>query len=365
MKGVIRVLVVDDSRIFRTMVEEALKGEPGIEVIGSVRNGVKALEFIKETPTDLVTLDIEMPEMDGIETLEAINAYWQSRPDKIPIASIMLSSLTHRGAETTMRALERGAFDFITKPSGSDLSTNFQSLKRQLVIKITTYATKVSFRKRGFAAVIAPRKIVPAVTRVKGRASSAIKAVVMGISTGGPKALMQIMPNLCELISVPILIVQHMPPTFTQSLASNLDKRCSYTVIEGRNGDILEDEVAYIAPGGMHMVLAENISGQLMIKTNENPPNEGCRPSANVLFESCHKFLKGDLVCVVMTGMGKDGCTGAKLLKDAGATVVIQDEESSVVWGMPGSIYERGHFDHMVDLDLIPATIREIVGNKT
>jgi two-component system chemotaxis response regulator CheB len=348
-----KLLIVDDSRIFRSAVEESLAGERDIEVIGSVWNGVKAIEFIKSNPPDLVTLDVEMPDMDGLETLKAIQKINASKSKSRSIGVIMLSSHTQNGADITVKALELGAFDFIPKPEGKNLKENIDILRRQLVVKIRYFASKRISTRLIESPIAMPT--TPEIT-TKLPASSSVKAILIGVSTGGPKALANMLPLLCEKVNVPIFIAQHMPPTFTQSLAKSLDAKCRNTVMECKNNEVIRRRHVYIAPGGRHMLL---IKRHQTIRTvvNNQAPEKGCKPSVNILFRSGATVYGKDIIAIVLTGMGVDGTEGARILKRAGAFIIAQDEETSVVWGMPGSVEASGNADIVLPLDKIPQAI--------
>jgi len=357
-----KLLIVDDSRIFRGAIEESLAGEQDIEVIGSVWNGVKAIEFIRSTPPDLVTLDVEMPDMDGLETLKQIQKINASNPESKPIGVIMLSSHTQKGADTTIEALEMGAFDFIPKPQGKSLKDSLDMLRRQLVVKVRYFASKrISSALSTSRVTVSP---LPEITP-EASASSAIKAILVGVSTGGPRALAIMLPPLCERVDVPIFIVQHMPATFTESLARSLDALCRYTVIEGKDDSVIQKEHVYIAPGGKHMLLREK-KETVRTVVNDQPPERGCKPSVDVLFRSAAAVYGKDVIAVILTGMGVDGTRGAGVLKRAGAFVLAQDKETSVVWGMPGSVEASGHVDAVLPLQRIPHAViaRMLKANK-
>lgn len=357
MEERIKVLVVDDSRIFRNFIAQAVSEDKIIKVIGSVFNGKKALEFIKDKEwPDVVTLDVEMPEMDGIETLKEINKLNASNKDKRPIGVIMVSNLTKRGADITMESLNEGAFDFITKPSFDNPDKNIENLKSQLCSKIKVYYYRKDRDK--LRNMHQTEKEKPAV-RVPLQ-SKAIKpeAIVIASSTGGPKALALLLPELSEMISLPVLIVQHMPPFYTASLANNLNSKCAnYTVIEGANGAQVKSRHIYIAPGGKHLVLKRNLQGEIITEISDAPPENNCKPSADVLFRSASVVYSGNCIAVVLTGMGNDGTNGVKTLRRKGSYIIIQDEASSIVWGMPGSVFETGLHNEMVSLDKIAKTI--------
>jgi two-component system chemotaxis response regulator CheB len=347
-----KLLIVDDSRIFRNAIEESLANESDIEVVGSVWNGVKAIEFIQSNPPDLVTLDVEMPDMDGLETLKAIQKINESNIVSKPIGVIMLSSHTQKGADTTVKALEMGAFDFISKPEGNDLKENIEILRRQLVVKIRYFVSKrIPDPAEPRIVVPPPPEITPKLT-----VSSGIKAILIGVSTGGPRALAEAMPPLCEKVDVPIFIVQHMPPTFTKSLAKSLNSKCRYTVMECRDSDIVKEQHAYIAPGGKHMLLIKRHKTVRTVVGNQ-PPENGCKPSVDILFRSGATVYGKDIIAIVLTGMGVDGTKGSGILKRAGASIIVQDDKTSVVWGMPGSVKASGNADKVLPLNKIPYAV--------
>jgi len=358
----IRVLIVDDSLIFRHAVSDALKNEPDIAVVGSVRNGVKALEFIAENEVDVISLDLEMPDMDGRETLDRLQAINEERKDKRPIGVLMLSSKTVAGARATIDALERGAFDFIAKPIDGNEADNIALLTRELVPRIRQYMKSGStgaHRATLARAGVASAKAVTVATsiEVKGIYAGKARAIVIGVSTGGPRALSDMLPLLCEKTSLPIFIVQHMPPTFTASLAESLGRRCTHRIKEGAAGDLVAPRTVYIAPGGQHMLVTLNSLGEPILAINDQPPENGCRPSVDVLFRSASAIYGSELVAVILTGMGNDGTSSLRPLKRAGARIIVQDEETSVVWGMPGSAVETGLVDEVRPLLEIPAAV--------
>lgn len=361
-KNNIKVLIVDDSRVFRSMIEQALQGEKNIEVAGSVRNGVKAIEFIKSNPVDIVTLDLEMPDMDGLQTLEQIRAINASGRSDNEIGVIMVSAYTQKGADITIKALEAGAFDFITKPDSKNYEDNIVSLQRQLISKLRSFGT----RRLRADTVLTPEVSDTNIVRTSARRTPAsIKAVLIGVSTGGPRALLNILPDLSAKIHLPVFIVQHMPPTFTRSLAGSLDAKCRHTVIESDGNNIVQRDYIYIAPGGKHMQLKNSHNNGTITVINEDPPENGCRPSVDVLFRSAPDVYAGNVVAVILTGMGVDGTEGLRPLKERGAYVIAQDKESSVVWGMPGSAVNAGLVDKVLPLGKIPDWIENVVYNKS
>lgn len=333
--------------------------ETDIEVIGSVWNGIKALEFLETNDPDIITLDIQMPDMDGLETLKAIQEINARRPKGEQICVIMLSSHTKKGADITVRALEMGAYDFITKPDGKDLRENLEALCRQLVVKIRNYTSRVP---PGITEKIPepPARPVDRPRHEEITYAPVVKAILIGVSTGGPKALAEILPPLCEGTEVPIFIVQHMPPTFTESLAKSLNAKCRHTVIEAQNDIPVLRRHAYIAPGGRHMTL-EKKGKETRIMINDHPPEKGCRPSVDKLFRSGADIFRQHVIGVILTGMGTDGTEGGKQLKLYGAPIIAQDEPSSVVWGMPGSAHAAGIVDITLPLGEIPSTIISMI----
>ena len=353
----IKVLIVDDSLIFRSSIETALAGEEDIAIIGSVRNGVKAIEFIKSTRPHLVTLDVEMPEMNGLETLHAIRDINRADENLPPIGVIMVSAHTQKGADTTIAALEADAFDFITKPQTRSREESTEILRRQLLVKIRYFASKlISSTHPRYNA-----RVSPTISRPSRPISiSKIKAVLIGVSTGGPKALATILPPICEKIAAPIFIVQHMPPGFTLSLAQSLDSKCRHKAKEGRNNEPVRENHIYIAPGGSHMLLRRK-GNQVNIMINEQPPENGTRPSADVLFRSAPIAYGSNTVAIILTGMGNDGTKGISTIKRAGGYIIAQDEETSVVWGMPGSAVSSGYVDVILPLNVIPDKLCTII----
>lgn len=352
------VLIVDDSRIFRGVVEKALEPLPGIKVIGSVRNGQKALEFLRERQPDIITLDVEMPELDGLATLHEIQKLLPEQKLRTTCI-IMISSFTTRGAQETIDALEAGAYDFITKPKTSEFESSIALLRGDLERIITSFSGMSARRKP----VI--RRDAPAVERTRAFAAKAgagkYKALLIGISTGGPKTLASLMPELTAQINLPILIVQHMPPNFTAAMAKSLNEKCpNYTIVEGGDGMRVEANKAYVAPGGKHMTITGSASGAV-IKLNTQPPEESCRPSVNVLFRSAVPVYGGSVIAMILTGMGSDGSRSLGALKRAGAYIIAQDEKSSTVWGMPGSAVATGFVDEALPVTSIAGRINKLV----
>ncbi len=357
----IRALVVDDTALYRKIVGDVLAELPNVKLVGSAHNGAAALSKIKALKPDLVTLDIEMPEMNGIEVLEAL------KPHQSGIGVIMVSSLTRAGGDMTMRALALGAYDFITKPQGGSLVENKRIIREALSPLVSSLIARGKLQKHGPARPALPLAgrngpMRPPVRHIASRRSEASQIVAIGISTGGPNALTTMMPKLPGNIGVPIVVVQHMPPVFTQSLAQSLNNKCAVTVKEAENGETLQANVVYIAPGGRQMKVVAGGNGySRIIRITDDPPENNCRPSADYLFRSVAQLYVGRATGVIMTGMGSDGLLGLKRMKQSGAILIGQDEASCVVYGMPKAPAEAGILDVVAPLHRIAEEIVKTV----
>jgi two-component system chemotaxis response regulator CheB len=327
----IRVLVVDDSVVIRRVLIAALVTDPAIEVVGSATDGSAALAKIPLLRPDLVTLDVEMPVMSGLETLREIRKLYP----KLPV--IMFSTLTERGAATTLDALALGASDYVTKPQNTGgVEETRARIQAELIPKVkglcrSNLEVKTAGR-RPEARILAPKA-----TSVRQR----VDIVAIGCSTGGPNALAVLLPSIAREFPVPIVMVQHMPPMFTRLLAERLDRQTSVRIHEGVEGEILRPRGAWIAPGDFHMRLVRE-GNTARLTMNQEPPQNSCRPSVDVLFESAAQSYGSNVLGVVLTGMGCDGLRGAQCIREAGGQVIVQDEASSVVWGMPGAVAAAG-----------------------
>lgn len=352
----IRVLIVDDSRLFRCDIQESLEKIPGIQVVGSVWNGEKALEFLQNNDVDLMTLDVEMPTMNGLETVRKIREYQGSGRIRCQPGIVMICSSSDRGCETTISALDSGAYDFILKPDATQKDPQhylLRELKEKVVEWKAIKAGTVSAQRRS-------TNPLPVVKRDTVKCSVSNQLIAIGVSTGGPKALADMLPLLSKSVSCPILIVQHMPEHFTLSLAQSLDKICEHTVVEASENLKIQGRMIYIAPGGKHLVVNRKSDG-LYTGINEHPPESGCRPSVDVLFRSLAISCGANTIAVILTGMGSDGTAGVQYLKRVGAPVLVQDEATSVVWGMPRSAYETGLVDKVIPLMEIPSEIISLI----
>lgn len=354
-----RVLIVDDSIVVRRMVANALADDPDIDVVGTASNGRVALERVAALEPDLVTLDIEMPILDGIATLAELR---RSRP-RLPV--VVFSTMTESGARATLDALAAGANDFVTKPSevgGPDAAV--RAVQAELIPRIHALTARsrrtIGRLPDGPGTAPSARSAAPTMPRLVPVGSQRVAAVVLGVSTGGPNALAQIWPSLAHL-TVPVLVVQHMPPVFTAILAKRLNDLGSLPVAEARDGETVTAGRAWLAPGGFHMTL-DRTDSEVHIRLDEGPPVWGCRPAVDLLFSSAARTFGGGTLAAVLTGMGNDGADGADEIRRAGGTVIAQDEATSVVWGMPGAVVGAGLADEIVPLDHIATTINRFAG---
>lgn len=363
----LRVLVADDSSLFRRAVGDALAGLPDVEVVGTSPNGKLTLQKIAELNPDLVTLDIEMPEMDGLAVLDSL------RRSGSTASVIVISALTQRGSRLTMQALEKGAFDFITKPQGKSAAENQATLLRELSPRVRALAHRRQvakiLRPLGGPATAKPAAAPASNPAVPVSRPTAVRAarpdfVLIGVSTGGPAALVRVLPALPRDLGVPVVIVQHMPPMFTQSLAETLAGKCSLQVREANDGERLEAGSVLIAPGGRQLRLAATPDGAPRVQITDDPPENNCRPAVDYLFRSAANHLPGRAMAVIMTGMGSDGTMGLRLLRRHGCFTIAQDEASSVVFGMPRSAIEAGLVDVVLPLDAIAARILSTVKGR-
>jgi two-component system, chemotaxis family, protein-glutamate methylesterase/glutaminase len=328
-----KVLLVDDAAVVRKVLGQAIAQDPALEVAGTAVNGRIVMAKFPGLQPDIVLLDIEIPEMDGLETVREL----RKLDSRVPI--IMFSKMTERGATVTLEALALGATDYVTKPSNLDGKATLEAILRELIPKIRALC-----RVPGAHAVPAPPG-TPLVGAVQGpRVWSPAKIVVIGVSTGGPDALARLLPSLPASLPTPVLIAQHMPPIFTNMLASRISSKSELPVRECVSGEAVAAGHAVIAPGDFHMVVQQDM-GSIRLKTHQGPRENFCRPSVDVLFRSIAQVDGERTLAVVLTGMGQDGLKGCEMLRAAGARVYVQDEATSVVWGMPGFVARAGLAD--------------------
>ncbi|MGC9669180.1 protein-glutamate methylesterase/protein-glutamine glutaminase [Planosporangium sp. 12N6] len=367
----ISVLVVDDSVVIRRLVTDALAEDPAIRVVGTAPNGRVALSKIEQLKPDLVTLDIEMPVMDGLSTLREL----RSRYPHLPV--IMFSTLTAAGASATLDALSAGASDYVTKPSNvGSFEESKRSVREQIIPRIHALCERgVRARTRDGAAPTRPGQaqtgggfafppalpgLVGVPSRPAARPSTAtpaparpvtdrVEMLAIGCSTGGPDALSRVLQALPGDLPVPIVVVQHMPPVFTKMFAERLNRTCVLDVVEAAGDEPVHPGTVYIAPGDFHLELVRSGS-TVLTKVTSGPPENFCRPAVDVLFRSVAKVYGGKVLATVLTGMGQDGKRGAEVLRAKGAEIVAQDEATSVVWGMPGAITHAGLADAVLPL---------------
>ncbi|GBC93926.1 Chemotaxis response regulator protein-glutamate methylesterase [bacterium HR15] len=356
----IRVLVVDDSLFMRRMISELLTRDPDIEVVGAARDGQEGLELARQLKPDVITLDVEMPLMDGITMLERL---MQEQPTPV----VMVSSLTREGAEITLQCLERGAIDFVTKPSGA-ISLDLYKVSSQIIEKVKTAARVPRHRLRAHferpmlgSAPFSEPKITPnssaGASPSKFRSVETCPLVVIGASTGGPRALSVLISQLPSDLIVPMLIIQHMPEGFTRSFAERLDKLTHLRVREAQEGDRIEAGMAYLAPGGHHLQVRRG--GSLHLSTE--PPLHGVRPAVDITLLSLAQNYSGKLVVAILTGMGNDGAMGVRALHAKGARILAEDERSCVVFGMPRAAIQTGCVHRVVPIEQMATAIAEEV----
>jgi two-component system chemotaxis response regulator CheB len=347
----IRVLVVDDAVVFRRMVSEELARDQALEVVGTAANGRIALAKMTQVNPDVVVLDVEMPEMDGLTTLKELRKIYP----RLPV--IMFSALTVRGAEATLDALSFGATDYFTKPADAGgIEANLEVIREQLIPQIKALCSRNGHPEHEFGriklAAPAPVASPPRSPLASRSARGPVEVLAIGVSTGGPNALAELFRRLPADFPVPILIVQHMPPMFTRLLAERLSAECAIPVKEATTGTILEAGNAWIAAGDYHMLVVRD-GRQMRLKLHQDPPENSCRPAVDVLLRSVAQAFGPNSLSVILTGMGQDGLRGCQLVREAGGQILVQDEATSVVWGMPGSVARAGLADRVLPLSLI------------
>lgn len=358
----INVVVIDDSAFMRKSISMMLESDPEIKVVATGRDGKDGIEKIRQFQPDLVTMDVEMPVMTGLEALAIIMK-------EMPLPVLMISSLTTEGAQATVDALSLGAVDFISKEN-SYVSVSISKIRDELVSKVKQIARSRSLlfrlqRIRKPASFLRELAQVPATVGMQAikLPDKPLRAMVLGISTGGPFALLQTIPKLPRSFPLAIAIVQHMPPRFTKSMAERLNGVSEIRVREAEDGDVMEPGLALVAPGGLHMTFAKS-AGCVRVCISDEPRDTLYHPSADLMMKSAAAVYNAPLLGVIMTGMGKDGLEGLKDIKKLGGYVLAQDEDSCVVYGMPRAAVEEGVADVICPLDEIPATMTQLAGGK-
>ncbi|MDD2585237.1 MAG: chemotaxis response regulator protein-glutamate methylesterase [Syntrophomonadaceae bacterium] len=353
----VKVLVVDDSAFMRKIISDIINSQSDLQVIGRAKDGKDALKKIKELQPDVVTLDIEMPEMDGLTTLEQI-----IKDHPVPV--IMISSLTKNGADRTMKALQLGAVDFITKPSGQ-ISLDIEQVSDDITRKIQAAAgTKKRLQNVTNISQLSNKETNNSKIEKNNRPELLKNLVLIGTSTGGPKALHQVIPGLPADINAAILIVQHMPPGFTRSLAERLNSISEIHVKEAEHGEEIRPGCAYIAPGDYHLtVITKKVIGQqkLLVHLDKSEQRGGHRPSVDVMLESAADQFWGHMVCVIMTGMGHDGAVGLVDIKNKSGAAIAEHQSTCIVYGMPRAAVATGRVDKIVPLPAISDEILKML----
>ena len=353
-QGKIRIVIVDDSAFMRKIIADILVADPDIEIVGKARDGNEAMDVIRSLQPDVVTLDIEMPGKSGIEVLGEIMNFK-------PIPVVMVSSLAKYGADVTLQALDMGAVDFVTKPSGN-ISTDMVRIAAELISKVKA-ASRASVRGSTAKRISRFQEAAVVQPPISREARLKPELLVVASSTGGPMALQQVIPELSRDFPIPVLIVQHMPPKFTTSLAQRLNERSNLNVTEACDEMPIRKGNAIIAPGGYHMIV-EKKGKELVCRLTETPPVRSVRPSADVLFTSVSEVTEGNVIALVLTGMGKDGLDGVRLLRRKGAYVIAESRETSVIFGMPGAVIEAGLADEVLPLYSIAEGLERVVKKK-
>ena len=368
----LRVLIVDDTVLYRRILSDVVASLDEADLAGTAANGRLALARLEQDPVDLVLLDVAMPEMDGPEALRSIRR-------RFPGTSVvMVSGANLSAAEITVRCLEQGALDFVHKPENTDPDANRRELRDKLRPLLRHELTRRNLGRgpgpgpapRPAGPGTEPRQAGPAVPPARpprlAEVPRRVDVVAIGVSTGGPNALLEVVPRLPADFPLPVLLVQHMPPLFTASLAAHLDQKAAVAVREAQDGEPVLPGRVYLAPGGRHMVVrrqaGEAGAGPLVIGLNDQPPEHSCRPSVDVLFRSLAAQCEGNLMAVVMTGMGSDGCEGVRAMKRRGCLCLTQSEASCVVYGMPLAVDEAGLSDEQVPLDRLADRIVQLAG---
>ena len=353
--GPTKILVVDDSALYRQSIYNVLREVADVSIVGTAKNGMEALEKIEQLEPDLLTLDVQMPDMDGIQVL------YEMKRRRLRPKAIMVSSLTSEGAKVTTDALMEGAFDFILKPSGSDSNANRRQLRDALEEKISAFREASGRCTKRIPRSVANRSVAAgSVVEAAPAPDAACQAVMIGTSTGGPEALKAVLPKLPAEFPVPVFVVQHMPAQYTRSLAMRLNEICKLDVVEaGDKTEAIAGKVL-IAPGGKQMKL-QRAGASLLVRVNDDPPENRVRPSVDYLIRSASDVLHGHALAVIMTGMGRDGLEGCKKLKQVGGYVFAQCQDDCAVYGMPKAVIEEDLADRTLPLGKIaPAIVRHL-----
>jgi two-component system chemotaxis response regulator CheB len=364
----IRVMVVDDSAIIRGLISRILSSDPSISVVASVGNGQMAIDSLSRNDVDVIVMDIEMPVMDGLTALPKL---LEVDPD---VQIVMASTLTLRNAETSLRALELGAADYIPKPTATRDISGGDDFRHALLEKVRTLGARPRRRARppSPARRVPVREAPPRPAAslyppgpIKLRSPGLLKPTVLAIgsSTGGPPALFTVLKEIRPSIGMPVLITQHMPPTFTTILAQHIERNCGWPCREAQDGEPVTNDRIYLAPGGYHM-LVDQPAGTTVIRLTQDPPENFCRPAVDPMLRSMIKAYSGRILVVILTGMGADGLRGCRDVVQAGGTVFAQDEATSTVWGMPGAVASDGICSAVLPLKEIGPRVMTYLAGK-
>lgn len=355
----IRVMLVDDSAIIRGLITKMIAPDPAINVVASVADGAQAVKRMGRKDIDVIVLDIEMPVMDGLTALPKL---LELDPN---VKIIMASTLTERNADISLKALEAGAADYVPKPTSSSKISGASDFRREILEKIKSLGSasrRAAGKPEPKAATSAPSSLYsdPVVLRQAANAAKP-KILAIGSSTGGPQALFKLFKSIRPVIGVPVVVTQHMPPTFTRMLAEHIAKAGVWTCTEAQDREVLEPNHAYVAPGDYHMEIVDGPSGAA-IRVNQDPHENYCRPAVDPMLRSLTKTFGSRVLTVILTGMGSDGLKGGKMVTDAGGTLFAQDEQTSVVWGMPGAVATAGLCSAVMPIEKLGAKIMEFMG---
>jgi two-component system chemotaxis response regulator CheB len=362
------VLIVEEDIAYREILEKALGDLKDIIIIGAAPNGKLGLDKTKQKKPDLIVLS------SGLNDMSASDFTFKAQAIIPDIGIIILTK--SENAQHVIEALEAGAFDFINKPQNNCTEKDREAIQRMLIAKIrcfsierfshkakTVGSKKISDRERTTPETSQDMRIETLNTILPSKTKSKFEAVIIGVSTGGPKALVQLIPAFPPSFPLPIIIVLHMPKPFTRPMAEELNKKSFLNVKEAEDGDVIKAGTAYLAPGGVHLILEKGVGNHVVLKTIDTPPENGCKPSVDVLFRSAAQFFKENVISIILTGMGTDGTKGCAELKKQNAWIIAQDKETSVVWGMPGSAANAGYVDEILPLHKIAEQVRRIAGD--
>lgn len=356
MKDDLKILVVDDTIFYRTLLSKLVEAIPGADVIGIASNGELAVKKVELSRPDLVLMDVVMPKMDGLKALEKIKQHYPE------VDVVMVSGMDTEAAGMTVKALEKGALDFVPKPRTESREAATEELKSALIPLIRLARTRANagrVKKRHYAGpadavkdpLIEPARpeavVKKRIARSEKRQIPRIDLVAVGVSTGGPNALKKIIPQIGADLPVPILAVQHMPPVFTATMAESLNRLSAISVKEAQAGQIVENGCMYLALGGHHMVVRKNGTGRFLLELTDSPKVHNCRPAVDVLFRSIAHVCGANVLAVILTGMGSDGAAGVAAIRRKGGFCLVQDKATSVVWGMPGAVAQADDADEI------------------